>query len=182
VSVDLSATAFPILDGLRADGPFPAWRDELMLFGQFVGTWDMAVEYYDGAGHRTYQGHWEWSFAWILGGRAIQDVIVDLGTGQAPRRTPGGTTLRYFSRVTGRWTVYYLGAVAGVTVQLEGRDSADETIVLEGAEADGTLNRWTFSDIRPDSFTWTGLESRQGTEWWRNQRMLGTRRAGTSAS
>jgi len=176
MSVGLPAIGFPILDGLCADGPFPALRDQLMLFGQFVGTWDMAVEYYDAAGHRTYQGHWEWSFAWILGGRAIQDVIVDLGTAESPHRNPGGTTLRYFSPVTERWTVYYLGAVTGITVQLEGGRSAGETIVLEGAEADGTLNRWTFSDIRPDSFTWTGLESRQGTDWWRNQRMIGTRR------
>ena len=176
MSVDLPAIGFPILDGLCADGPFPALRDQLMLFGQFVGTWDMEVEYFDAAGHRTYQGRWEWSFAWILGGRAIQDVIVDLGTTESPHRNPGGTTLRYFSPVTERWTVYYLGAVTGVTVQLEGGRSAGETIVLEGAEADGTLNRWTFSDIRPDSFTWTGLESRQGADWWRNQRMLGTRR------
>jgi hypothetical protein len=176
MSVDRPATDFPILDGLRADGPFPAWRDELMLFGQFVGTWDMAVEYYDAPGHRTYQGRWEWSFAWILGGRAIQDVIVDLGTKQAPHRKPGGTTLRYFSPAANRWAVYYLGAVTGITVQLEGGRSAGETIVLEGAEQDGTLNRWTFSDIRPDAFTWTGLESQQGTDWWCNQRMLGTRR------
>jgi len=182
VSIELPAMASPILDGLSASGPLPALRDQLMLFGQFVGVWDMEVEYYDPTGQRTYQGHWEWSFAWILGGRAIQDVIVDLGTGDAPERTPAGTTIRYFSPVAGRWTVYYLGAVAGVTVQLEGGRSADETIVLEGAEADGTLNRWTFSDIRPGSFIWTGLESRQGTDWWRNQRMLGTRRAATSAT
>ena len=67
-------------------------------------------------------------------------------------------------------------------MQLEGGKSAGETIVLEGAEADGTLNRWTFSDIRPDSFTWTGLESRQGSDWWWNQRMLGTRRANPAAA
>jgi hypothetical protein len=182
VTVELPAMDYPILDGLRAGGPFPASRDELMLFGQFVGVWDLAVEYYDAAGRHTYQGHWEWSFAWILGGRAIQDVIVDLGTGDASRRIPAGTTLRYFSPVTGRWTVYYLAAVAGFTVQLEGGKSAGETIVLEGAEPDGTLNRWTFSDIRPDSFTWTGLESRQGTDWWCNQRMLGTRRAPPAAA
>jgi hypothetical protein len=168
------AAGSPILDDLRADGPYPAWKDQLMLFGQFAGTWDLDVEYYDAAGQRTYQGHWEWSFAWILGGRAIQDVIVDVGTADAPQRVPGGTTLRYCNPATGRWTIYYLGAVAGITVQLQG-GQAGPTIVLEGAEADGTLNRWTFSDILPGSFTWTGHESRTGTSWWRNQRMLATR-------
>ena len=121
MNAELAATDYPILGGLCADGPYPAWRDQLMLFGQFVGVWDMAVEYYDAAGHRTYQGHWEWSFAWILGGRAIQDVIVDLGTGDPARRNPAGTTLRYFSPVTGRWTVYYLGTVAGTHGSTRGR-------------------------------------------------------------
>ena len=59
MTVELPAMGLPILNGLRAGGPFPASRDELMLFGQFVGVWDMAVEYYDAAGRRTYQGHRE---------------------------------------------------------------------------------------------------------------------------
>ncbi|HXW45885.1 MAG TPA: hypothetical protein VEL03_13915 [Streptosporangiaceae bacterium] len=50
-----------------------------------------------------------------------------------------------------------------------------ETIVLEGCDPDGTHNRWTFSDITPGSFSWNGLESADGTNWWRNQRMLATR-------
>jgi hypothetical protein len=175
MSREQPAGDFPILPGLRADGPFPAWRDQLMTFGQFVGVWDLAVEYYDAAGKCTYHGHWEWSFAWILDGRAIQDVLVDLGTDASPRRVPGGTTVRYCHPGTGRWTVYYLGAVAGITVQLDG-GQGDGTIVLEGAELDGTLNRWIFSDILPGSFTWSGYESRSGSSWWPNQRMLAIRR------
>ena len=50
-----------------------------MLFGQFVGGWDVESHQYapDGA-ERTLRG--EWYFFWALEGRAIQDVIV------APRR------------------------------------------------------------------------------------------------
>jgi hypothetical protein len=39
-------------------------------------------------------------------------------------------------------------------------------ILLEGTEADGTLDRWTFTDITPDSFTWTGYESKDGGATW----------------
>lgn len=66
-----SDPSFPILTGLRAGQPYPPWREQLMLFGQLVGVWDMDVEYYDRTGACTYHGEWEWSFAWILDGRAI---------------------------------------------------------------------------------------------------------------
>lgn len=166
---------FQILDGLRADGPNPALREALMTFGQFVGVWAVDVEYFDEAGRRTYQGRWEWSFAWILGGRAIQDVIVDLCPRQdLPGRCARGTTIRYLDPGSGHWTVFYLGAVSGITVQLHAR-AADDKIILEGPDPDGTLNRWMFSDILPGAFTWTGLESRDGRAWRLNQRMLATR-------
>lgn len=165
-------SGFPILAGLRAEGPFPPWREQLMLFGQFAGVWDIDVEYYNQDGQRRYHGRWEWSFAWILDGRAIQDVIVTTDPGG--RTTAGGTTVRYCDPATGRWTIYYLGAVSGVTTVLHG-GAVGDTIVLAGCDPDGTHNRWTFSDITPGSFTWTGLESADGSDWWRNQRMLATR-------
>jgi hypothetical protein len=167
-------SGFPILTGLRADGPFPPWREQLMLFGQFVGIWDIDVKYYNQGGDRRYHGRWEWSFAWILDGRAIQDVIVTLDPAERATRSAGGTTVRYLDPATGRWTIYYLGVVSGVTTVLCG-GAAGDNIVLEGCDPDGTHNRWTFSDITPVSFSWTGLESADGTNWWRNQRMLGTR-------
>jgi hypothetical protein len=167
-----------ILNDLRAARPYPPWREQLMLFGQFVGVWDMDIKYYDRTGACIYQGWWQWSFGWVLGGRAIQDVIVyqnPFGCGE-PERLPGGTTLRYCNPDTGRWTVYYLGTAPGVTVLLHG-GAVGDTIVLEGSDPDGTQNRWIFSDIRADSFTWTGVESKDGSAWWQNQRMLGRRRA-----
>jgi len=178
VSATAADPAFPILNGLRSAQPYPPWREPLMLFGQFAGVWDMDVELYDRTGGCSYRGRWEWSFAWILDGRAIQDVIVRLDPvpDGEPERVPAGTTLRYCSPGTGRWTVYWLGATTGTTVLLHGGAMGD-TIVLEGPDPDGTANRWTFSDIRTDSFTWTGIESRDGTVWRQNQRMLARRRA-----
>jgi len=173
-SRESARAGFQILDGLRADGPDPALREKLMTFGQFVGVWALDVGYFDEAGRRTYRGRWEWSFAWILGGRAIQDVIVDLCPQDLPGRCARGTTIRYLDPGSGHWTVFYLGAVSGITVQLHAR-AADDKIILEGPDPDGTLNRWTFSDISPGAFTWTGLESRQGQTWRLNQRMLATR-------
>jgi hypothetical protein len=173
---ELAAADVTLLPGLAATGPYPAWREHLMTFGQFVGVWDMDVRYFDPAGCCTYHGAWEWSFAWILDGRAIQDVIVNLGPPGGPvHRTAGGTTVRYCDPATGEWIVYFLGVLTGITTVLRGGRDGD-TIILAGPDPDGTKNRWTFSDITPDSFTWTGLESAHGAPWWRNQQMLGTRR------
>lgn len=174
MSREVAAPGFPILEGLRAGGPDPGLRDALMTFGQFIGAWSVDVGYYDQAGRRTYHGTWEWMFAWVLGGRAIQDVIIDVGPKEQPYRRPRGTTIRYLHPDSGEWSVFYLGMVAGITVQLRARAAGDK-ILLEGPDPDGTLNRWTFSDISPRSFTWTGLESRDGQAWRLNQRMLATR-------
>ncbi|TMG32371.1 MAG: hypothetical protein E6H94_11970 [Chloroflexi bacterium] len=62
-------------DIVGATGPHAEHAEALMLFGQFVGGWDVESHQYapDGA-ERTLRG--EWYFFWALEGRAIQDVIV----------------------------------------------------------------------------------------------------------
>ena len=41
---------------LRADGPLPSRREPLQLFGQFIGTWDLTVSFFDETGDRIFQG------------------------------------------------------------------------------------------------------------------------------
>ena len=91
-----------------------------------------------------------------------------------------GTTLRTYSRDRGEWQIVYLGAVSGVTAILHGGREGDD-IVLRGVDEDGH-NRWTFSDIRADSFTWTGELSPDGATFHVNHRMTGTRRAPEGSS
>jgi hypothetical protein len=144
---------------------------ELALFGRFVGDWDMDIEFYNEDGETRYRGLGLWSFGWVLDGHAIQDVFsypTDSGRGI-------GTTLRTYSRDRGEWQIIYLGAVSGVTAILHGGREGDN-IVLRGIDEDGH-NRWTFSDICAESFTWTGEVSPDGTTYRVNHRMTGTRRA-----
>jgi hypothetical protein len=144
---------------------------ELALFGQFVGDWDMDIEFYNEDGETIYRGLGLWSFGWVLDGHAIQDVFsYPTGSGRGI-----GTTLRTYSRDRGEWQIVYLGAVSGVTAILHGGREGDN-IVLRGTDEDGH-NRWTFSDIRADSFSWTGELSPDGATFHVNHRMTGTRRA-----
>jgi len=63
-----------VFDLISASSPYEDYADKLMLYGQFVGSWDIDATWFDKSGsNRKAKG--EWHFAWILGGRGIQDVL-----------------------------------------------------------------------------------------------------------
>jgi hypothetical protein len=54
---------------------------------------------------------------------------------------------------------------------------AGERIVLDGENPDGSLRRWSFDDIRLDSFVWRGERSGdRGRTWHRTAEYRMTRR------
>jgi hypothetical protein len=175
------STVFHILPTLRADAPHPNHSDKLMLFGQFIGIWELDIKFFDEAGHTIFHAPGEWAFSWVLDGRAIQDVITyaplddPSKTGSGERRT--GTTLRYYDAKADVWRMLFLGATSGVFLPLIAKPVGGD-ILIEGAEDDGTLNRWTFTEITPDSFHWIGKVSTDGgVSWWMVQEMFARRHA-----
>jgi hypothetical protein len=164
---------------LRADGPHFRHLDELGLFGQFVGSWDLHVRFFDETGRVTYDAPGHWRFSWILDGRAIQDVIVYPNAGEAMSAEVGrrriGTTLRFYDPSRNGWIIVWLGAVTGDVGLMTARAVPPE-IWLESTESDGTRNRWVFLDITPESFHWRGSFSEDaGKTWTLNQEMFATR-------
>jgi hypothetical protein len=83
---------------IAASGPYGEYADKLMLFGQFVGSWDIDAIWYEQSGERR-SGKGEWHFGWILGGRGIQDVLLAFGT---PTHQ-FGTTLRCYDAAQNAW-------------------------------------------------------------------------------
>jgi len=61
--------------GLAASGPDVDYAEKLMLFGQFVGDWEVDFTVYGPDGTREIERA-EWHFGWVLQGRAIQDVFI----------------------------------------------------------------------------------------------------------
>lgn len=172
----VSATA---PDVLSTSGPHPSIGERAMDFGQFVGEWDMDVQFLDEAGDVIYQQPGTWEFGWVLDGRVVQDVLVypsmDGVRSSEPGRRRVGTTLRHVDPETGRWRVVWLGAASGIVVFLSGgRD--EKVLKLEGQEDSGALLRWTFTDITPTSFVWTGWISTDGGESWRIEQLMHARR------
>ena len=127
-SLDISSPhADAAIEALRADGPLPAYREHLMLFGQFVGVWDMDISFYDEAGERIFHGVGEWMFSWVLDGRAIQDVLIYANISDSSKTAVGerriGTTLRYYDEKLEAWRMVWLGASSGTFLHVDRQTS-----------------------------------------------------------
>ena len=152
-----------MLEHLGADGPDPANREALDLFGRLAGSWelDMRGDPGDGTELRLLG---EWHFGWVLEGRTVQDVLIT--------RDPDGTvvgygsTVRSFDRRRGTWWIVWQDPLAGeFAVLLAGPE--DDRIVLEGQwtiAGPEHVFRWTFSEITDDSFRWQSHHRKDG-EW-----------------
>ncbi len=169
-----------MIELLDADGPDEERAEGLMLFGRFVGSWDIEATYWDHDGNVIGERRGEWYFGWVLQGRAIQDVLISppleeqRRTGAAAREY--GSSFRLYDPKTDTWRVTWFAPVSGTIVDLTARRAGDE-ILLEGVEPDGLLDRWVFSDITPDVFVWTGYESKdEGRTWPLVERMIVRRR------
>jgi hypothetical protein len=159
----------PLIEALLADGPPASQAERMTLYDPLLGDWDVDVVDYDGddAG-RTKKG--EWHFAWVLEGRAIQDVFIvpPRGSRRGPA-VPGnryGTTLRVYDPATDAWRVSWSNPVSGASNVLTGRKDGND-IVQEGRDANGALHRWTFSEVTDRSFRWRGEVSTDEGKTWR---------------
>ena len=167
-----------LISALRADGPHPSMKDELMLFGQFVGSWDVDVTNIlpDGT---TRAMKAEWHFGWALQGRAIMDVWIcprrSLQTAESPYEY--GATLRFYDPDIRGWRSTWIGPVRHLVRPFIAR-KINKEIVLEGSFAAGTLTRWIFHTIESRRFLWRNIESTDGGRTWKEAQRMEAHRAG----
>jgi hypothetical protein len=154
-----------MIDRLRAEGPSPELADELGLFGQFVGSWDLEWHGSDLAGAPIVVAG-ELSFDWILAGTAIQDVWrvpVDFADRRRIRAFHG-TTIRFYDPHIGAWRSTWIDPLNARVRRFIGRFE-NGSIILDGLD-DDPKERWSFREIRSDSFVWRGESSRDGGRSW----------------
>ncbi len=158
---------------LLADAPASDRADKLGLYGWLIGSWeaDIVAHSPDGARH---QGEGEIHFAWVLEGRAIQDVWMiprrkDRRPDAPPLPVAGnwyGATLRVYDPAMDAWRIYWIDpATNAFYFQIGRRRGAD--IVQEGRTESGAASRWRFTEITPRSFHWLGEVSFDGGASWR---------------
>lgn len=154
---------------LQSPGPAAELADRLDLYSFLVGRWHYdAVYHLAGGGTRRTTG--EIHAAWVLGGRAIQDVwIVPARNVPRPEKPePGdywGTTLRIYDPTLDAWHIQWSDPLTQTYRRQLGR-KVGERIVQVGTDHYGVQSRWSFSDITHDAFRWTGERSVDGGENW----------------
>ena len=170
------ATRTKLADALLADGPTREHAEALMLFGQFVGEWELDWSGYDEDGAQARTEHGEWIFGWVLEGRAVQDVWIIPARGRrASQQGEYGTTIRIYDPQLDIWLVTWSGSINGARRTLIARRDGD-AIVQEGSTETGLPLRWIFSAIAEDSFTWRSFSSNDGERMWQLRESMHVRR------
>src|SRR5262245_22964758 len=178
--VDLASDIGSFLDILASTNRSRDVHLEDDLYGFFIGGWELDLVAYPDDSSVTYSTG-EAHCAWVLDGRAIQDVFINP---ERSDRTPDppkfgnwyGTTFRYFDPAIRAWRVFWFTPDDGVRAELVGRRRGSE-IVQEGHFSDGTLIRWTFSEITPESWRWRAERLEPDGKTWRLQVEFHARRA-----
>jgi len=160
-----------VFDHLTAPGLCSGNTDTALMYRSLIGSWDISARWHTPDGG-VKEGRGEWHFTWILGGRGVQDVLFQAGA--APDQF--GTTLRCYDPVLDLWHVTWMQPSGGEFVTLTGRKLEDR-IVQEGRGTDASRQeRWSFIDIKENTFTWQGEVSRDGgVTWMLEQEMFGVR-------
>jgi hypothetical protein len=152
---------------LYADAPAPDRAAKLQLYGWLIGSWQFEATVFaaDGTKHR---GRGEIRAAWVLEGRALQDVWI----------LPGvfyGTTLRIYDPAIDAWHIIWSDPLRQYYTRQTGR-ARGRDIVQDGSDAAGTPTRWSFTDITSNSFRWLGERSDDGGRtYWLQAEFLVTR-------
>jgi len=99
-----------------------------------------------------------------MDGHAVQDLWIGYPTGEQKERTIG-TTFRFFETKLKQWRIVFISPQYNYVVTTQGGREGDR-IVLRGTDSDGLPIRWTFREISPESFHWTGEKSHDGGTTW----------------
>jgi hypothetical protein len=152
-----------MLQALHAAGPAQDRSEQMLLYGQFVGSWSGTRVAHEAGGTRRELSA-EVHFDWVLEGRAVQDVWI------APARRDGpaamyGTTLRVYDPQAGHWRIAWIDPLKQIEMRMIGRRVGDE-IMQECRTEQGVLRQWKFTEIEPDSFHWLWQDQRPDGSGW----------------
>jgi hypothetical protein len=153
-----------MVTALQAMGPHPSLGDQANVFGRFVGIWDGEYTEFSKDGKATHSSG-EWIFGWVMGGLAMQDLFIIHPSAAHPDGFIG-TTLRYFDPKSGTWSVTFIDPENNSVATLNGGAVGDNRIVVHSENKDGKETRWSFDDIRADSWIFRDEETRDGGKTW----------------
>ena len=153
-----------MINVLRSEDANPSIGDEAKTFDRLVGTWDADFTFHRADGS-VFHKKGELLFGWVMDGHAIQDLWIGYASENQKERTIG-TTIRFFDTALKQWRVVFVNPQFNYIVTAQGGCEGDR-IVLHGRDTDGLPIRWTFSEMKSDSFQWQGEKSHDGGKTWK---------------
>jgi hypothetical protein len=158
-------------ESLSSSGPHPSLGAHADTFGRLIGDWEGEYHEFGPDGHVT-SGPMELHFSWVLEGRAVQDLWISPPRRMRRANTPPskediyGATVRVFDSVDTVWRVVWFDPTSRIRSDLVGRRVGDD-IIQVGFYKDRPI-KWTFTEIKPQSFVWSGYRlNDDGVSWLR---------------
>ena len=150
-------------EALHVVGPAGPSAEQLHLYGQFVGSWDITWAGLAADG-RPVTARGELHVGWVLGGRAVQDIWIVPGRGAPGEEVSPlafhGTAIRFYDPAIEVWRCTWIDPLKGRVRRFVGGGVGND-IVMVCSEDEPQL-RWSFTDITRDAFNWRGEISLDG--------------------
>jgi hypothetical protein len=156
-----------MVTALQAMGPHSSLGDQARVFGRFVGTWDVDYTDFSKDGKVTHRSG-EFIVGWVMDGRVIQDFWIVYPSGTRKDREVY-TELRYYDPKSGTWPMTFIDPEHASAARFTGGAVSDDRIVLDTQDFNGEDTRWSFNNIRPESFDFRDEASGDGGKNWRLQ-------------
>lgn len=166
----MTEQTIPMLEALHAKQPHETIASKLRLYGQFVGSWHLDIDYHPLHG-TTRHAEGEWHFDWVLDGKAIQDVWIFPARWLRGDEKPAepwyfyGSTFRWYDPTIDAWHIRYFEPTRPFEMRQIGR-AVGADIVQIGEDHNGLLRRWRFVEITDQSFRWIGEVSWDKSTTW----------------
>ncbi len=156
---------------LAAAGRAPEIPESADVYGWLIGSWELDVRHYWSVDVAARGIKGEAHFAWVLEGRAVQDVWIMPPRSQRAANLEQnmnmyGTTLRVWDPSIQAWRITWINPAGNHREEQIGRRSGKDIVQL-GTRSDGTPTRWRYTEITPDSFHWLGESLLPDGQTWR---------------
>ncbi|KGJ76938.1 hypothetical protein GY21_08860 [Cryobacterium roopkundense] len=152
-------------EALVTHEPTSEYPERMKRFGRLVGSWSVK-----GSRLSEETGDWSertfvWEMAFILDGRAVQDVEIEAREEHPTGFETVATAIRVYDAFAGVWRVSYFAPVTGEYCHLVATPYR-YGIRQDGTRTDGKLIRWNFTSITANSYKWEGWVSNdEGSSW-----------------
>jgi len=180
IKIDISDDA--MLNALHAEGPAGDRAEQMMLYGQFIGSWEGRTKsksfHVDSNSELRFddkssfnESTLEVHFGWVLEGRVIQDVwILPVRNEVNGENKYGmyGTTIRVYDPKNDQWYITFIDPFTTQSYHGMIGHKVGNDIVQEYRRED-LLTHWIFTDITNDSFHWMWKESTDDGKSWKVQ-------------